>query len=59
MYLTVEQEEKLCDEVETVTKFKYHGDKVSASGGCEAAEQDMGVLRLGSVVSRCMAGDFP
>ena len=33
----VEQEEKLCDEVETVGEFTYHGDMVSAGGGCEAA----------------------
>ena len=29
--------EKLCDEVETVKEFCYLGDRVSASGGCEAA----------------------
>ena len=28
----VEQEEKLCDEVETVRKFTYLGDRVSAGG---------------------------
>ena len=33
----VEQEEKLCDEVETVREFTYLDDTVSASGGCEAA----------------------
>ena len=33
----MEQEEKLCDEVETVSEFTYLGDRVSASGGCEAA----------------------
>ena len=32
----MEQEEKLCDEVETVWEFTYLGGKVSASGGCEA-----------------------
>ena len=32
----VEQEEKLCDEVETVREFTYLGDRVSAGGGCEA-----------------------
>ena len=36
-YITVEQKEKLCDEVETVREFTYLGDRVSASGGCEAA----------------------
>ena len=33
----MEQEEKLCDEVETVREFTYLGDRASASGGCEAA----------------------
>ena len=32
---TVEQEVKLCDEVETVGEFTYLGDRVSAGGGCE------------------------
>ena len=33
----MEQEEKLCDEVETERKLTYLGDRVSAGGGCEAA----------------------
>ena len=33
----VEQEERLCDEVETVKEFTYLGDRVSVGGGCEAA----------------------
>ena len=33
----MEQEEKLCDEVETVKEFIYLGDRVSAGGGCETA----------------------
>ena len=33
----VEQEEKLCDEVETVMEFAYLGDRVNAGGGCEVA----------------------
>ena len=33
----MEQEVKLCDEVETVRKFTYLGDRVSAGGGCEVA----------------------
>ena len=33
----VEQEKKLCDEVETVWELAYLGDNVSAGGGCEAA----------------------
>ena len=30
-------EENLCDEVETVRRFTYLGDRVSVGGGCEAA----------------------
>ena len=33
----MEQEEKLCDEVEIVREFTYLGDMVSADGGREAA----------------------
>ena len=33
----VEQEQRLCDEVETVGEFTYFGDSVSAGGVCEAA----------------------
>ena len=33
----VEQEETLCDDVETVRGFTYLGDRVSVGGGCEAA----------------------
>ena len=32
-----EQEEKSCNEVETVWGFTYPGDRVSVGGGCEAA----------------------
>ena len=35
--VTVEQEEKLCGEVETVRKLTYCGVRVSAGGRCEAA----------------------
>ena len=34
---TVDSIEKLCDEVETVNAFGYLGDRLNASGGCEAA----------------------
>ena len=34
---TVEQEEKICDEFETVRKFTYLGDGVIAGGGCDSA----------------------
>ena len=33
----VEQEVKICDEVEIVSEFTYLGDRVSVGGGCEAA----------------------
>ena len=33
----MEQEEKLYDEVETVSEFTYLGDRVSGGRGCEAA----------------------
>ena len=33
----VEPVEELCQEVETVRGFCYLGDRVNASGGCEAA----------------------
>ena len=33
----MEQEEKLCDEVETVREFTYLCDRVSAGGNYEAA----------------------
>ena len=33
----MEQKTKLCDEVETIRKFTYHGDRVNAVRGCEAA----------------------
>ena len=33
----MEQEEKICNEVETVREFTYLGDRVSAGGRCEAA----------------------
>ena len=33
----VEQEVKLCGEVETVREFTYLGDMVNAGGGCETA----------------------
>ena len=33
----MEQNEKLCDEVETVREFTYLGDWVSSDGGCVVA----------------------
>ena len=34
----VEQEETLCDVLETVGEFTYLGDRVSSGGGCEVAD---------------------
>ena len=34
---TVDSIDKLCDEVETANGFCYLGDRLNASGGCEAA----------------------
>ena len=33
----MEQEKKLCDQVETAWEFTYLGDRVCAGGECEAA----------------------
>ena len=53
------QEEKLCDEVETVRELAYLGDRVGACGGCEAAVSSRTrCWDLGSAVNCCMAGDF-
>ena len=54
----VEQEEKLCDEVESVIECTYLGDRMSAGGGCEAVVTAR--TRCGRVKFRecCMAGDF-
>ena len=57
----MKQEEKFCDEVETVRELAYPGDRVSAGGGYEADVTDRtrcGWVNFGSVVSCCMAGDF-
>ena len=56
---TVDSIEKLCNEVETVNGFCYLGDRLNASGGCEAAVtarvkigwvrfRECGVLLLGN-----------
>ena len=35
--MEVDTIEKLCDEVESVNEFRYLGDRLNASSGCEAA----------------------
>ena len=44
----VEQEEKLCNEVEMAREFTYLGDRVSAGGGCKAV---VDLFSLRNVVS--------
>ena len=41
----MEQEENLCDKVETVREFTYLGDRVSDVGGCEAARARCGWVK--------------
>ena len=57
----VEEEKKLCDEVETVREFTYLGDRVSAGGGCEAAvnaRKICGWVKHMECGSCCMAVDL-
>ena len=58
----VDQDETLCDEVETAKEFTYLGDRMSAGGGCEAAvtaRTRCGWFKLReSAVSFCMTGNF-
>ena len=35
--VTAEPTEELCSDIETVNAFSYLGDRIIASGGCEAA----------------------
>ena len=59
----MEEEERLCDDVETVWEFTYLGDRVGTVGGCEAAVTartrcwwamfwECGVLQYGSKAER-------
>ena len=53
-----EQQEVMCDEVETVKGFCYLGNRLNASGGCEAAvtaKTRVGWKKFrGSVVKYCL-----
>ena len=56
----MEQEQTLCDEVETARESTYLGDRVSAGGGCEAAvtaRTRCGWVKFRECMSCCMAGD--
>ena len=48
----MEQDEKLCDEVETVGEYTHPGDRVSAVGGCEAA------VTVRTVVQRMLISEY-
>ena len=53
----MEEEEKLCDDMETVGQFTYVCDSVRASEDVRLlllSEQDVGGVSLESVVSCCM-----
>ena len=54
--------EKLCDEVETVNGFCYLGDKLNASGSCEAevtARIRVGWVRFRECVVLLLGNRFP
>ena len=42
----MELDEKLCDEVEKVREFTYHGDRVSTGGGCVTARTRYGWVKF-------------
>ena len=46
--------ERLCDEVETMNGFCYLGDRINASGGCEATFTAR--VRIGWVIFRECGG---
>ena len=52
----VDSIEKLCDEVETANGFCYLGDKLNASGGCEAAVTAR--VRIGWMISFRECGEL-
>ena len=57
----MQQEEKLCDKVETVQELTYFGDWMSAGGGCKAvvcARTICWWVMLRECGELCMAGDF-
>ena len=58
---TVNSIGKLCDEVETMNGFCYLGDRLNASGGCEAAvtaRVRIGWLDSGNVENCCLEIGF-
>ena len=58
----MEQEEKLCGEVETVWELTYLGDRMSAGGGCEAAvtaRTRCGWLKLRECIELLYGRRFP
>ena len=58
----LEQEENLCDEVETVIVFIHLGDRVSAGGGCEVvvtARTRCGWIKLSTCCELLYGRRFP
>ena len=58
---TEEPVEILCDEVKTVKRFCYLGDKLNASGGCETAVTSrvrIGWMKLKNAKSCYVGEDF-
>ena len=54
------QQEVMCDEVETVKRFCYLGNRLNASGRCEAAvtvRTRVGWKKFKSVVRYCLEKD--
>ena len=54
------QQEVMCDEVETVKRFCYFGNRLNASAGCEAAvtaKQDWDEKNSESVMKDCLEKD--
>ena len=62
MERTMDSIEKLCNEVETVNGFCYLGDRLHASGGCEAAvtvRVRIGWVRIRECVELFLGNRFP
>ena len=54
-------DEKLCDGVETISKFTYLGDRLNATSGCEIAEtarSGIGWIKLGNAAKYLKAEGF-
>ena len=59
---TVDSIEKFCNEVETVSAFRYLGNKLNSNGGCEAAvtaRVRIGWVRFGKCGELLLGNRFP